>query len=290
MKICIISNPVAGSLPRKSIHRAVQTLTDAGAEVEIRWTAHAGQATQLARQAAADGNDIVAAAGGDGTINEVVNGLVGTPAALGAIPLGTANCFGHETGIPFQAEKAARILLEGQKRKIPLGRINGRYFILMAGIGFDAEAVYGVNPKIKKKTGKLAYILSGIQAMAAYHPVRLKIRLDGKEELEGYSLIVGNMQYYGGRFVITPMAGLDRDELGVCIFQSNTLLSLFRYAAGILLFSRHTRFRDVFTATAGRVEVSSEQDVARIQIDGEYFSVTPAEIDIVPEAVDAILP
>ena len=291
MKLFLIANPAAGHSARQKVQQAIDILGADGRTVGLHWTAQRGDATELARQAVAQQADLVVAVGGDGTLNEVVHALAGTSVPLGVIPLGTANCFALETGIPLDSGEAARSLLTGRPMRIHLGQADDGYFLLMAGVGFDADIVYRVEQNLasKKRLGKLAYVSQGFLRVVRYHPARLKIILDGREELEAYSVVVGNTRYFGGRFVITPQAGFDKAELDVCLFQGKSRRDMVRYAWGIVR-GRHLEQPDVLYRKARKVEVQADEGRAHVQVDGDYWGTTPVRFRIVPDALTVLLP
>ena len=176
----IIRNPASRRQAKPArLEAAIEILRDAGWTVTVTTTSHAGQATQLAREAAANNTDVVIANGGDGTINEIVNGLAGSNTALAVIPGGTANVWAHESRIPKDPAKAVRIVLEGDRRRVDLGVANGRYFLLMAGIGLDAAIIPRVNPWLKRRTGALAYILTGLLTALRTKPWPARVVMTG---------------------------------------------------------------------------------------------------------------
>ncbi len=164
MKIKLIANPVAGRQALLKIRNAENCLRQCGADVDLTLTRARGDARAAAADARRNGFDRVVAAGGDGTLNEVINGLAPSPIPLAFLPLGTVNVFALEAGIPFAVEAACRIALEGDVRPICLGWAGDTRFLLMAGIGFDAEVVYGINLRLKRLAGKLAYLAGGFTA------------------------------------------------------------------------------------------------------------------------------
>jgi len=287
MKLYMIANPVAGRGVRSEVEAAAEVLKQGPYEVDLLWTQRGGHATELAREAVEKHPDLVVAVGGDGSINEVVSGLAGSNVPLGVIPLGTANCYALETGIPLDARQAARVILEGQPKRVHLGRAGERYFMLMASVGFDAQVVYEVNPGVKKKFGKLAYVIKGFQCLTASHP-KLTITLDDKETYEGHLAIISNMRYYAGRFLVTPDAGFEKDELDVCIFQQDGFFPILRFAWGVWR-RRHLKGKDVIYRKAKTIRVESAQP-SHVQVDGDYYGTTPVEFQIVPDALTVILP
>jgi len=286
----MIANPTAGRSVRAKVQQAAAILREAAWPVELHWTQQRGSALQLARQAVEAQAEAAIAVGGDGTVNEVLNGLIGSTLHLGVIPLGTANCFAHESGIPVNPAKAARMLLESRPRRIHLGKAGETYFLLMASVGFDAEVVDRLSSTLKQRLGKLAYILTALRLFFQYRPPRLRLVVDGQEQLEGYGVVIGNTRYYGGRFQITPQAGYDKEELDVCLFQSPGVRALMRYAWGILNGSRHLKYKDVVYRKTKRVSVESLSSAAPVQIDGDPLGRTPMQFEMVPNALSVLLP
>ncbi|MEK7852118.1 MAG: diacylglycerol kinase family protein, partial [Deltaproteobacteria bacterium] len=185
MLIKLIANPTAGRGSNKVIERVCAYLTERGNTVDIFLTCKRGDALNAAREVRDGRVDLIIAAGGDGTINEVANGLAGSSIPLGIIPLGTVNVFALETGIPMDPLKACDVLLNGTPTRISLGKVNDHHFLLMAGIGFDAYVVYGLDLRLKRLSGRLSYIISGIGRIFTYSGQPLEIELDNGERLEG---------------------------------------------------------------------------------------------------------
>ena len=172
-----------------------------------------------ARPPGQGGFDRIVAAGGDGTLNEAINGLAPSSLPLGFLPLGTTNVFALEAGIPFAVEKACDIALDGAPTPVCLGAADGARFLLMAGVGFDAEVVYRVSARLKRWSGKLAYLASAVSLCFARLPPRSKSSARTAPFFGAYSLIIGNGRLYGGRFSVTPEASLTEDLLDVCLFR-----------------------------------------------------------------------
>ena len=289
ISIKLIANPTAGKAGAKKIDRIVDFLRKEGAYVDVCITQKRGDALDAALKATKESTiDIVVAAGGDGTINEVVNGLVGSNIHMGVIPLGTVNLFALETGIPMDISKACAVIFKGRTREVMVGKVNDRYFMLMAGIGFDADVVYKLDLGLKRRLGRLAYVLTGFGRLAGYSYNRLTIELDGQQSVEGYSIIVGNMKYYGGRLSITPFADFEKEMLDVCIFNGKGLFNMLRYVWGVMNKS-HLSYRDVEYRTVKSLKISS-RNKTYIQIDGDAFGTLPAEFTKASETISVILP
>ncbi len=286
--IFLIANPTAQKASGRKVAMASYHLQSKGYSVEVLFTRKRGDAETLAREAALQRPHLIIAGGGDGTYNEVINGIAGTGIPMAILPLGTTNVLARELDIPDKVQGAMDRALRGTTHLISLGKITlpdtlpvlSRYFILMAGIGYDASAVHGTNERLKKYSGQGAYIVSGMKTLLKFHPSLLTFTIDGVEH-QGYSGIIGNAAKYGGDFSVTPDADLSNPFLYVCIFKSRTRTDIARYVFGILR-GTHLQYRDVEYRKAERVVVTGKAD---IQIDGDYFGITPAVVEIVPDAL-----
>jgi len=287
----LISNPVAKKATREKIERATHFLRSRGYEIESLLTKQKGDAENFAREALRKSPSLIIAAGGDGTFNEVVNGMAGSEIPLAIVPLGTTNVLAKEVGIPENVEDALGIAISRTPRSISLGKIAftrhsslvTRYFLLMAGVGFDGEAVHGINETIKKLSGKGAYYYSGFRTLVKFHPSRLTLTIDGKS-YSGYSGIIGNAAKYGGNFRITPDARLTDPVFYVCLFEGRGRLDILRYVFGVTT-GKHLSFRDVKYLKAERVEIDGD---AHIQTDGDYLGKTPAKMEVERDALKLI--
>jgi YegS/Rv2252/BmrU family lipid kinase len=290
--IILISNPAARRASTKKFDAASAFLREKGFETKIIMTEKSNDATRLAGEAVSEKPYAIVAAGGDGTINEVINGMVKSDVPLAILPLGTTNVLAKELGIPEEITAALEVVVSKSARNVSLGKIElgpdtdsatSRYFCLMAGIGFDGKAVHDVNESIKKKAGKAAYIWSGIKNFLHYSPNQLFYEIDGKE-YTGYCSITGKASRYGGNFMITPDANLSEPVLYTCIFQGNKRSDLFRYVfksvTGSLL-----KERDIIYIKSTSLEVLGK---AHVQIDGDYLGVTPAKITVEKDALKII--
>jgi YegS/Rv2252/BmrU family lipid kinase len=289
--IVIISNPAARSSSFDKVKKASDYLRLQGYETGLLFTEKGGHASELAREAVKKSPRLIIAAGGDGTINEVINGLVHSSVPLAILPLGTTNVLAKEIGIPDDVEAAMQKALSHTPRSIFLGKIgcmiNGaassRYFCLMTGIGFDAKAVYETNRTIKKISGEGAYVLSGIVNLIHYFPSELFFTVDGRE-YSGYAAIVGKASRYGGNFRVTPDADILDPSLHICIFTGRSRSDLLRYAIGVVR-GTHLKLRDVIYLKASNIEVIGN---AHVQIDGDYLGTTPARITVEKDALQLV--
>lgn len=165
-KITIIFNPVAGNRRDALLHDTVAALVRRGFQVSVIGTTGPGNATHVAAEAVAEGVDAIVAAGGDGTINEVVTGVVGSDIPVGIIPMGTANVLALEFRLPRRAEAIAGVIAGGVTRRLHIGRINGRRFLLMVGAGFDGQVVHAIDSAMKRRWGKHAFVRRGLQVQS----------------------------------------------------------------------------------------------------------------------------
>jgi YegS/Rv2252/BmrU family lipid kinase len=283
--IVLISNPAAKRFSEKKIEKASHFLRSRGYEVEVFSTTRRGDAERLAREALKKSPSLIIAAGGDGTINEVINGIAGEAIPLAILPLGTTNVLAKELGIPENVKGAMEVAVDGTPKIVSLGKIVlthpssliTRYFCLMAGIGFDGETVFGIDDNIKKFSGKGAYIYSGMKTLFHFHPNELFFDLDGTT-YSGYSAIISKAAKYGGNFKISPDASLADPSFYVCIFKGKNRFDILRYVFGIASRT-HLNFKDIEYLKATNIEIKGN---AHIQIDGDYCCMTPAKVEVVP--------
>lgn len=287
----IIANPVAGSYAHHAVRlgKSIAFLRDHGWEVDLRLTGAAGDARRLAREAAAGKVDVVIAAGGDGTINEVIQELAGSETALGVLPIGTVNVWARETGIPLNDAGALEVLLNGKVRQIDLGCINDHYFLLMVGIGFDGEVTHTVEKNPIKRLGVLGYLLVGTWLGLGYQSFRVYMTINGRLlKKHALQVVIGNTQLYAGTIKYTWQAKCDDGLLDVCIVRRRGMLG--RIVVGMdFLLHREQRRQWVTYAQCTSVEIRTRKPVA-IQVDGEAFGYTPARFTIAPKALKVIVP
>jgi YegS/Rv2252/BmrU family lipid kinase len=289
--IVIINNPAARKSSFAKVRHASEILRAEGFQTEILFTERRGHAQELARDAVKKEPFLIIAAGGDGTINEAMNGMLYSPVPLAILPLGTTNVLALETGVPQDVPGAVQTALSRAARPISLGRIeftedeepSVRHFCLMAGIGFDAKAVHDVHASIKKISGEASYILSGMRNFLDYHPKEIFFSVDGRE-YSGYTAIIGKSSRYGGNFKVTPDASLFDPYLYICIFRGKKRSDLLRYVFGILR-GTHLTYPDVIYLKASSIEITGS---AHMQVDGDYLGIAPATVTAAREAVKLI--
>jgi diacylglycerol kinase (ATP) len=292
-QVLIVYNPAAGQSSNlaATLDRVANLWRDLGWLVDIAATTAAGDATKRAQQAAVDGYNAVIAAGGDGTVNEVMNGLIGTNTALGTLPLGTVNIWAREMGLSMDLLKAAASLAQSELTKIDVGMAGDRYFLLMAGIGFDAAVTETVCAQSKKRLGAIAYIKQAIQVAWNFRGVRLKIKIDGKR-VRGRILmvVIGNSQLYGGVLKLTAHATVNDGLLDVCVIKGQGMLSAPRRLVSI--FARHyNRDPQVQYYQARQIEIRAQRgQVLPVQVDGDYLGKTPMNFRVVPDMLWILVP
>jgi YegS/Rv2252/BmrU family lipid kinase len=298
MKITVILNPIAGRKRPKRFHKALQTLKSRGLSPTVLKTQRRGDAYRFALSEVEKETSGVLVAGGDGTVNEVVGGLTGSEVRLGVLPLGTANVFALETGIPFDPARAAQVFLEGKPSKIPLGRIRlmslsrdeieERNFLLWSGAGFDAGVLREFDRALLPLLGKAAYVYTGLKVVSRYTSVPISVRTDGGDVFAGYSAIVARIRRYGGRFQLAPRASLFNDRFDLVLFESPGPWNMLRYAVGIVM-RRHIYYRDVRYVQVAELDMNSEEEVY-VQVDGDLVGRLPAHFEITRDALTVMLP
>ena len=282
-------NPESGRVRAKEtmLGRVLPVFARAGMSVHVQPTERSGHATEIAAQAAREGVERVLGWGGDGTLNEVMRGLAGTETALGVLPGGTVNVFAREVGIPRSIEGAAETFVRGEVRRIPVGVASERPFLLMTGVGLDAEVVHRLKTGFKHALGAAAFWLDGFRMLASYSMPSIRVRSEGRV-IEGSGLVAGKTRRYGPRYLITPEARLEEPLLHVVVFRGNKRRDYIRYLAGIVS-GFHLRFDDVVSFKTSALTVESDSSVP-YQIDGEFAGETPVDLQVRDRALSVVLP
>jgi YegS/Rv2252/BmrU family lipid kinase len=285
--VVAIYNPVAGRGRRQRFDATMRELGLQGFDVVARETAKRGDAEDFARAASQDAAAIVIAAGGDGTVNEVVNGLAGGLAALAVLPLGTTNVLAAEIGMPSDPAGFARILASRSPRPVWPGEIAGRRFSLMVSVGFDAHVVATLDEALKRRLGKAAYVVTALRHLARHRPMVYGITIDGRDYQAG-AAIVAKGRFYGGRFVVAPAARIAAPEFHVCMMSGASKLDVVRYtlalAAGNLPSLPDVRI------VAGREVAIHGANGEPVQGDGDVLGRLPVTVRIASTPLSLVMP
>jgi diacylglycerol kinase (ATP) len=304
----MIYNPTSGGRRHRrfqEIEEAVRILKDAGITVELAPTTDAGHAQEIARLAVEQHREMVIACGGDGTINEIINGLAGSQVAMALLPAGTANILAKELGIPWDIPRAARLIPEGVIRRIALGMAtyagsngngpgsalpsSGRYFLSVGGAGPDGAIVNGVDCALKKKVGVAAYWIEGLKQLFSYDFPEMRVRSDGTDHVASI-IVVGRTANYGGPFKITTNATLFEDSFE---FLTNSTRSRLRYLACLpaLWLGKIRGMQGIKMWKASEVLCESAgANPVFAQVDGEPIGPLPLRFQIVPDALSLLTP
>ena len=298
--ILLIRNPIAGRRRRGLVDDVMRRVRAEGWTVDLVDTEASGDARRLAETCDASRYAVIAVAGGDGTINEVVNGLACRPdggPALALVPLGTANVLAHELGLRATAKMVARTMIAGHELLMRPGEATGaglpRHFSLMAGAGFDAKVVAGVSAPLKRRLGKAAYVWRSMVETRRYRPVRYTVEVDGTR-YEAASVIVTRSRLYAGPYVVAPAAALGEPLLHVCLFERWGRAQTLRFGLA-LLAGRLPRTGGYRVITGRDVKVAVLHDAGEtrlqpVQIDGDNALTLPVSIGLAPGSVRMLQP
>jgi YegS/Rv2252/BmrU family lipid kinase len=296
MKTCVIFNPAARGEKAKQFREHLAALS---ARVQLKPTYAAGTGRELAAQAVQEGHEVVVAAGGDGTLNEVLNGIGDVPGGyervrLGVLPLGTINVFARELGLPMGFEEAWRLIEQGRERLVDLpwaefnqaGQACRRHFAQLAGAGLDSRAIELVDWEQKKALGPLAYVVAGLKALT--EPKAQITVASGSNNVTGELVLVGNGRYYGGTFELFPQGNLQDGLLDVTVFPRVNWEVLFRTGWGWLTDQIH-RAAGCHTFQAEAFSLSSDRTVP-FELDGENVGQLPARFALQARKLRVLVP
>jgi diacylglycerol kinase (ATP) len=298
----LIYNPTAGgksSRREREIHLAAKALESQGIAAELFPTSAPGVGRQLARQAIEKGAELILACGGDGTLNEVANGVAPGETSFAILPGGTANVFARELGVALNPARAASQLSRWTPRRIALGRATwqevgtgeprARYFLCLAGVGFDAYIIHKLSRKFANDFGVFAYGWEGLRQVFRYHFPTFGCTANG-HTTRGTFAVMQRTSRYAGWLRLAPGASIFQDRLTLCLFQSSHRGRYLAYAAAILA-RRHTRLRDVAMAQTSKVECAAEGgETVYFELDGELVGQLPVTFDVVPDALTLLAP
>jgi diacylglycerol kinase (ATP) len=296
VRTCVIFNPTARGDKARHFRRHLDAI---GRESTLKHTAAPAEARRLAAEAISEGFEVLVAAGGDGTLNEVLNGMGDVPdgferARLGVLPLGTVNVFARELAIPVRLDAAWAAIRQGRETRIDLPRVEYRangtpqhcFFAQLGGAGLDARAIELVEWQLKKKIGPLAYIVAGLKALLGA-PAKITAA-GGGHSATGELVLIGNGRLYGGRFRIFPKADLRDGLLDVCVFPRVNWLTLARCGPSLLL-------RGTLPASAVEVFQAETFTLASpsptpFELDGELIGHLPATFSLQRSRLRVIVP
>ena len=290
----LIVNPVSGTDAAPDYIRVInERLRAALGDLDIVMTVAAGDALRLGERAAREGYGRLFVAGGDGTLNEVLNGVARVDGALGrvtfgVIPLGTGNDFAAALGLPEDVERAIEIMLEGRAVEADVGVLNDRHFINVSAGGFIAEVSGAVSPQLKSIAGKLAYIIGGAQALWEHEPARARLRVEGEDggersaEVGVQMFAVCNSRLVGGGQPIAPNALIDDGALDVCVVEAMPTLE-FVGLLGSVPGGSHVEDERVAYFRARSLEFEFERPV-KVNTDGEVLEATHCRYSVLPRA------
>ena len=310
----IIFNPMSGRPARRAedVRRMIALLGERGVDAQAHATAGPGDATKLAEEAVAAGADIMISYGGDGTLNEVIQGMAGSQTALAVWPGGTSNVVARDLGTPFEIRGLADMIAGGKTRRIALGLVLGngcqglgigrngserqpptpspqplrRYFLMMAGIGLDASIARGVNKKLKRRTGEFAYWLSGIRHLFLWRAEPFTVEVDGRI-FKGAFALIGNGKGYGGGMMMTPGAKLEEPWFEVYILPP--LANNFAYLRALVACMRGKPEVSGGSLIRGTHVKANSAHEPWVEADGEIIGPLPMTFDIVPDALSVIV-
>ena len=293
----LIYNPSARVLDRAGIEEidlTLNALREAGHQVTPVRTRGPGSGDEVARECVGSGADLILVAGGDGTINEAANGVIGEQVAFGILPGGTANILANELGLTGPMEKLARRVSDWIPHRICVGLLTAdggashRYFLMVAGVGLDAHIVTQVDPDLKRSQGKLSYWIAGLAEFS--------------RELDEFSAVAGGfnrpvsfalasrVRNYGGSVVITAKAGLLRRDFAVALFEGRNAFRYLTYLGGVLTHKLEGMDGVTLLHTTSVEFLPRGDNPVYVQVDGEIAGALPAKVEIVPDALTLLVP
>jgi len=282
----VILNPTAGSPEHvRSWQERAESLAG---DCPVRVTSHSGEAETLARRAVEEGFARIVAAGGDGTVSQVANGLAGSNAILGVLPMGSVNVFAMELGLPLHnLQRCWDIIEDTNLRLVDMPSANEKYFVQLAGVGLDAQVVKETSLAFKRSFGPLSYLISAAQ-IAAREPPKLFIESEHTSVEEGSFVLVGNGRLYGGPFPFFKQAVMDDGLFDVVIFKRLGYLEIIRYLQDVV-FSADIKVPEIEYFQTRQLRITSEQDVP-LEVDGELAGNCPVDFRIRKRALRVLAP
>ncbi|MGM7703496.1 diacylglycerol kinase [Pseudalkalibacillus sp. Hm43] len=289
----LIYNPTSGrEQVKRQLPYILEKLEKAGYETSTHATcADEGDATRAATKAVEREYDLVIAAGGDGTIYEVINGIAELPnrPKMGIIPAGTTNDFARALGVPRTIEGAVNVLCEGVDIPVDIGRVNGKYFVNIAGGGKLTELTYAVPSQMKTMIGQLAYYLKGMEMLPSIRPTNVKIEYDDKVfEGDIMLFLVANTNSVGGFEKLAPLSEFNDGYFDLVILKKANLAEFIRVAT-LAIKGDHIRDEHVIYEKARRVKIHTDEKM-QLNLDGEYGGLLPGEFVNLRHHLQMIVP
>jgi len=276
------------------VDRVLHTLAGGGHRVTAVATTGPGSAGGIALRSIREGADLIIVAGGDGTINEAMNGMVASEVPLAILPCGTGNVLAHELRISLRMETAARTISFWEPKRVAVGVLRTRaaaiprYFLLMAGIGLDAHIVNHVNLALKKRHGKLSYWIAGLQELGRKLE-EFEVRVGERRFVCSYAL-ASRVRNYGGTVTFARHASLLSEEFAVVLLEGRSAFRYLKFLAGVLLGTLE-KMSGVVVLRARSLEIYGSPDQwTYVQVDGEAGGHVPATLEILPDALTLLVP
>jgi len=284
-KIVIIHNPLARGGKAAKLEPPTKNTR---ADILLLETTSPEEATALAREAAEHGAEKIVAAGGDGTLNAVVNGMAShTNVTLGLLPVGTMNVFAREIGLPMEVRRCWDVILANNTRKVDLGVANGRFFLSNAGVGLDAQVVAETDKEFRKQIGPLSYVIKGLEIASRPAP-EILVQAEGHEKIQATFVMIGNGRFYGGPFEVFTGGTMNDGLLDVVLFKRMSQWDALRYLHG-LLCGKSQDLRDLVRLRAAKLSVDSVAAVP-YEVDGELAGNTPVKFEVKQSALTVLIP
>jgi len=290
MRVGLVCNPSAGGgKAAAAAVRAHSRLRARGIEATVRNTSASGEGTDITRELARE-VDVVVAVGGDGTVNEVVNGLAGTDIPLGIVPAGTVNVLALELNIPFAADRACDVIAAGRTASLDLGSADGRRFALMLGAGIDAMTVRELDPLAKRRFGRLAFVSTGVLSRIRHPQPDFEVDVDGRS-FQATFAVVGNSHFYGGRFGVTTQADPTDGVFDVLVYYGQNIASDALFWMGVPL-ELHLGHPGVTYLRGAKVTLRPLEADTTVwfQTDGEFAGALPVTAVIEQRALQVFVP
>jgi diacylglycerol kinase (ATP) len=282
----VILNPAARGERAQRRRARVEEL--AGSSSVVYATSRTGEAESCARRAVKEGFPKIVAAGGDGTVHEVVNGIAGSETTLGVLPLGTMNVFATEIGLPtYDLDHCWRVIQGENTRKVDLPLANHRFFVQLGGVGLDAQVVKETSDAFRRNFGPVSYLIAAAQ-IAARKPPRLSIESENALTREGSFVLIGNGRLYGGPFPFFKHAVVDDGLLDVVVFKRLGYLEIIKYLQDVI-FSSEIRTPEVEYFQTRYLRVDSDEEVP-VELDGELVGNCPVDFKLQDRALKVLVP